>query len=95
MEVVPDCSGLNWRVISNRQPPMKLAPVREAPGKRPGNGSRQAPVPGRDTLSASEKGCRGMECCPFFLQHLPPPVGACGERNYGLFFATSESVTDS
>ena len=22
---------------------------------------------------------------PVFLQHLPPPVGACGERNYGLF----------
>ena len=24
---------------------------------------------------------------PVFLQHLPPPVGVCGERNYGLFFS--------
>ena len=95
MEVVPDCSRLNWRVISNRQPPMKLAPVREAPGRRPRNGAppkprhpRQAPVPGRDTLSVPLRGgLSGNGMLPVFLQHLSPPVGACGERNYALFFA--------
>ena len=92
VEVVPDCSGLNWRVISNRQPPMKLAPVREAPGKRPGNGAppkprrpRQAPVPGRDTLSASEKGCRGMECCPFFCSICHPQSGRVGNETMAFF----------
>ena len=25
---------------------------------------------------------------PVFLQHLSPPVGACGERNYALFFCS-------
>ena len=92
MEVVPDCSRLNWRVISNRQPPMKLAPVREAPGSRPGNGAapkphrpRQAPA-GRDTLSVPLRGgLSGNGMLPVFLQHLSPPVGACGERNYALF----------
>ena len=95
MEVVPDCSRLNWRVISNRQPPMKLAPVREAPGRRPRNGAppkprhpRQAPAPGRDTLSVPLRGgLSGNGMLPVFLQHLSPPVGACGERNYALSFA--------
>ena len=31
---------------------------------------------------------------PVFLQHLPPPVGACGERNYALFFAASGMMPD-
>ena len=31
---------------------------------------------------------------PVFLQHLSPPVGACGERNYALFFAASGMLTD-
>ena len=48
---------------------------------------RQAPVPGRDTLqSPFREGLSGNGMLPVFLQHLPPPVGACGERNYGLFF---------
>ena len=42
---------------------------------------------GIPSQSPSEGGCRGTECCPLFLQHLSPPVGACGERNYALFFA--------
>ena len=85
MEVVPDCSRLNWRVISNRQPPMKLAPVREAPGRRPRNGAppkprhpRQAPAPGRDTLSVPLRGgLSGNGMLPVFF----------AERNYALFFA--------
>ena len=42
---------------------------------------------GIPSQSPFQGGCRGTECCPFFLQHLPPPVGACGERNYALFFS--------
>ena len=48
---------------------------------------RQASVPGRDTPpSPFRGGLSGNGMLPVFLQHLPPPVGACGERNYALFF---------
>ena len=30
-------------------------------------------------------GLSGNGMLPVFLQHLSPPVGACGERNYALF----------
>ena len=46
VEVVLDCSRLNWRVISDRQPPMKLAPVCEAPGSRPGKDTLSVPLRG-------------------------------------------------
>ena len=86
VEVVLDCSRLNWRVISDRQPPMKLAPVCEAPGSRPGNGAapkprqpRLASVPGRDTLSVPLRG----------------GLSGNGERNAGPFFPASGGVSDS
>ena len=40
---------------------------------------------GRDTPPSPARGALGNGMLPVFLQHLPPPVGACGERNYGLF----------
>ena len=76
--MVPDCSRLNWRVISNRQPPMKLAPVREAPGRRPRNGA--PPKPRRPPPGP----------CAWAGYPLSPPVrGAVGERNAARFFAAS------
>ena len=89
MEVVPDCSRLNWRVISNRQPPMKLAPVRDAPGRRPVNGvppkprrPRQAPAPGRDTLSVPLRGgLSGNGMLPaFFAASVAPSRGVWGTK---------------
>ena len=89
MEVVPDCSRLNWRVISNRLPPMKLAPVREAPGRRPRNGAppkprhpRQAPAPGRDTLSVPLRGgLSGNGMLPvFFAASVAPSRGVWGTK---------------
>ena len=46
---------------------------------------------GIPSQSPSEGGCRGTECCPFFWQHLSPPVGACGERDYALFLQLFQS----
>ena len=82
VEVVPNWNGLNWRVISNRQPPMKLAPVREAPGRRPGNG---APPKPRSSQSPSEGGCRGTECCPFFCSICRPQSGRVGNETMPFF----------
>ena len=76
MEVVPDCSRLNWRVISNRQPPMKLAPVREAPGRRPRNGAPPKPPPPPGP------------CAWAGYPLSPPPRGAVGERNAARFFCS-------
>ena len=62
---VPLCPerDVGTSVISNRQPPMKLAPVCEAPGSCPRNGAalkpRRPPVP-------RWRGLWGTECCPFF-----------------------------
>ena len=87
--MVPDCSRLNWRVISNRLPPMKLAPVREAPGRRPRNGAppkprhpRQAPAPGRDTLSVPLRGgLSGNGMLPvFFCSICRPQSGRVGNE---------------
>ena len=78
----PTDTGLNWRVISNRQPPMKLAPVREAPGRRPGNG---APPKPRSSQSPSEGGCRGTECCPFFCSICRPQSGRVGNETMPFF----------
>ena len=93
MEVVPDCSRLNWRVISNRQPPRKLAPVRTGEPSREWGGSEASPPPPGPCawagypLSPPPRGAVGeRNAARFFLQHLSPPVGACGERNYALFF---------
>ena len=95
---MPDCSRLNWRVISNRQPPMKLAPVREAPGRRPRNGAppkprhpRQAPAPGRDTLSVPlRRGLSGNGMLPvFFAASVAPSWGVWGTKLCPFFAAFS------
>ena len=70
VEVVLDCSRLNWRVISDRQPPMKLAPVCEAPGSRPGKDTLSVPL--RGGLSGNGERNAGP-----FSQHL----GVCRIRH--------------
>ena len=98
--MVPDCSRLNWRVISNRQPPMKLAPVREAPGRRPRNGAppkprhpRQAPAPGRDTLSVPLRGgLSGNGMLPvFFAASVAPSRGVWGTKLCPFFLQLFQS----
>ena len=95
--MVPNWNGLNWRVISNRQPPMKLAPVSEAPGSPPRNGGapkprrpRQAPLclGGIPSQSPSEGGCRGTECCPFFCSICRPQSGRVGNETMPFFSAS-------
>ena len=86
--------GSIGRVISNRQPPVKLAPVREAPGSSPGNGgapkprrTRQAPVPGRDTLSVPLRGgLSGNGMLPvFFAASVAPQSGRVGNETMPFF----------
>ena len=48
--------------------------------------ARPVRLGGIPSQSPFRGGLSGNGMLPVFLQHLPPPVGACGERNYGLFF---------
>ena len=50
------------------------------------NPARPLCLGGIPSQSPFRGGLSGNGMLPVFLQHLPPPVGACGERNYGLFF---------
>ena len=79
-EEVPDCSGLNDGVISNPPPPVKLGAGLRGTGEpsREWGGSEVSQNPVSPTFRG---GLSGNGMLPDFLQHLPPPVGACGERN--------------
>ena len=95
VEVVPDCSRLNWRVISNRQPPMTLRAGPQGTGEssREWGGSEALPPPpglcawaGYPFSLPSEGGCRGTECCPFFCSIRRPRSGRVGNETMPFFF---------
>ena len=96
-EEVPDCSRLNWWVISNHQPPMTLRAGPQGTGEssREWGGSEALPPPPGPCawagypLSPPRGRAVGERNAARFLQHLSLPVGASGERNAGLFFAAS------
>ena len=73
VEVVPNWNGLNWRVISNRQPPIKLA--HREPSRKWGGSEASPPPPGPCAWAGY----------PLSL----PPRRAVGERNAARFFAAS------
>ena len=87
-EEVPDCSRFNWWVISNHQPPT----VRKAPGSPPGNGRlRSLANPARPLCLGGiphrppPERALGNGMLPVVLKHLPPPVGACGNKTMAFF----------
>ena len=83
---LPDCFRANHRRLSGSPGPLRT--LRAGPrgtgelSRKWGSSEASPPlsVPLRGGLSGN-----GM--LPVFLQHLSPPVGACGERNAALFSA--------
>ena len=96
-EEVPDCSRLNWWVISNHQPPMTLRAGPQGTGEssREWGGSEALPPPpglcawaGYPFSPPSEGGCRGTECCPFFCSICCPQSGRVGNETMPFFLAS-------
>ena len=96
-EEVPDCSRLNWWVISNHQPPMTLRAGPQGAGEssREWGGSEALPPPpglcawaGYPFSLPSEGGCRGTECCPFFCSICRPQSGRVGNETMPFFLAS-------
>ena len=96
-EEVPDCSRLNWWVISNHQPPMTLRAGPQGTGEssREWGGSEALPPPpglcawaGYPLSPPSEGGCRGTECCPFFCSICRLQSGRVGNETMAFFLAS-------
>ena len=94
-EEVPDCSRLNWWVISNHQPPVTLRAGSQGTGEssREWGGSEALPPPpglcawaGYPLSPPSEGGCRGTECCPFFCSICRPQSGRVENETMAFFF---------
>ena len=89
-------TGSNGGLSVTASLPVKLAPVREAPETSPRNGGapkprrpRQAPAPGRDTLSVPlPRGAVGeRNAARFFAASVAPQSGRVGNEMLPFFFA--------
>ena len=92
-EEVPDCSRLNWWVISNHQPPVKLRAGPQGTGESSSEwgGSEALPPPpglcawaGYPTVPR-QRGLWGTECCPFCCSICRPQSGRAGNETMAFF----------